>query len=502
MSKEKIKNPLLLCILDGWGIGDNDNPSNAIAKANTPNYDRFLKTYPHSALETSGLSVGLPQGQIGNSEVGHMTIGAGRIIFQDLPKINNSIADQSFEKNEKLQKLITNLKKTNKACHLMGLLSDGGVHSHIDHIIYLYNILTKNNIKTYIHAFLDGRDVAQKSALNFIKEDLNIATISGRYWSMDRDNNWDRVKLSYDAIMSGNCENFDNTQNAIHASYEQNITDEFIKPCKINNYDGIENDDALIFCNFRADRARQLSDALINDTFSEFEQSPNKFAHTLSFTDYSTKLSEIFEVLFPSEKITNSLGEIVAKNNLTQLRTAETEKYAHVTFFFSCGQEKEFKGEKRELIKSPNVATYDLKPEMSAIEVGQNLRNAINSNQYDLIIVNYANPDMVGHSGSFEPAVKACEIIDNELGLLEQEILKNNGQMLISADHGNIECMKDELDKPHTSHTTNVVPFILVTKENQHKKLKNGSLKDIAPTILNLLNLEKPTEMSGDNLLS
>ncbi|MBL6665228.1 MAG: 2,3-bisphosphoglycerate-independent phosphoglycerate mutase, partial [Rickettsiales bacterium] len=248
--------------------------------------------------------------------------------------------------------------------------------------------------------------------------------------------------------------------------------------------------------------ARQISNALINDQFSEFEKSRKTFAHRISFTDYSKDLSNIFDVLFPAEEIKNSLGEVISNNNLTQLRTAETEKYAHVTFFFSCGQEVEFSGEKRELIKSPNVATYDLQPEMSAIEVGQNLRKAISSGQYDLIIVNYANPDMVGHSGKLEPAIKACEVIDNELGLLETEILKNNGQMLITADHGNIECMRDENNKPHTSHTTNLVPFILVTNKNQHKTLKNGSLKDIAPTILNLLDLEKPTEMTGDNLLS
>ncbi|MBL6665192.1 MAG: 2,3-bisphosphoglycerate-independent phosphoglycerate mutase, partial [Rickettsiales bacterium] len=264
MSKAKTKKPLLLCILDGWGIGDTSNPANAIAKANTPNYDRFLKHYPHSGLETSGLAVGLPEGQIGNSEVGHMTIGSGRVIFQDLPKINNAIADGSLVNNPTLQKLITDLKTNNKACHLMGLFSDGGVHSHIDHILYLYTILTQHNIKTYIHAFLDGRDVAQKSALSFFHNDLNIATISGRYWAMDRDNNWDRVKLAYDAIMSGACENFDNVKNAINASYSQDITDEFIKPCKINNYPGINDDDAVIFCNFRADRARQISNALIN----------------------------------------------------------------------------------------------------------------------------------------------------------------------------------------------------------------------------------------------
>jgi len=508
MSKENssnmIKKPILLCILDGWGIGDDLDPHNAIAKANTPNYDRFSKEYPNSKLETSGLAVGLPKGQIGNSEVGHMTIGSGRVIFQDLPKINNAILDGSLMDNSKIQKLISDLKESKKACHLLGLFSDGGVHSRIDHIIYLYKILTKNNIKTYIHAFLDGRDVGQKSALNFLNQDpdLNIATLSGRYFSMDRDNNWHRVKLAYDAIISANCPNFNNTQEAINHSYEQNITDEFVKPCKINNYPGVSDGDALISCNFRSDRARQLSNSLVNDKFDKFERPNIKFSNKICLTQYSQELNNFYEVIFPPKEIKNSLGQVIADNNLTQLRTAETEKYAHITFFLSCGQEEEFPGEDRLLTKSPDVATYDLKPEMSAIELGDNLRKAIGSNKYDLIIVNYANPDMVGHSGLFDPAVKACETIDKELGLLEAAILKNNGQMLVTADHGNIECMKDENNQPHTCHTTNLVPFILVTKENKNKTMANGSLKDIAPTILDLLKLPKPAEMTGKNLLS
>lgn len=503
-NSDKMKKTTLLCILDGWGIGDNSDPHNAIAQAHTPNYDRFSKEYPNSALETSGLAVGLPEGQIGNSEVGHMTIGAGRVVFQDLPKINNAIIDNSLVNNPKIQKLISDLKESKKACHLMGLFSDGGVHSHFDHIIYLYQILTKNNIKTYIHAFIDGRDVPQKSALTFLNHnpDFNIATLSGRYYSMDRDNNWDRIKPAYDAIISANCPNFNNFEEAVNSSYEQNITDEFIKPCKINNYKGAQDGDALIFCNFRADRARHLSDSLVNDNFNEFPRPNLKFSNKICLTEYSNELNNFYDVIFPSQEIKNSLGEVVSKNNLNQLRTAETEKYAHVTFFLSCGQEKEFKGEERQLVKSPNVATYDLMPEMSALELGINLRKAIRSNKYDLIIVNYANPDMVGHSGLFEPAVKACEIIDKELGLLEAEILENNGQMLITADHGNIECMTDENNQPHTCHTTNLVPFILVTQENKDKSLVNGSLKDIAPTILNLLQIPKPAEMTGKNLLS
>lgn len=495
--------PVLLCILDGFGIGDETNPHNAIAQAKTPNYDRFLKSYPHSKLETSGLAVGLPEGQIGNSEVGHMSIGAGRIIFQDLPKINNAIIDSSLEKNLDLQELIFDLQKSKKSCHLLGLLSDGGVHSHINHIIYLSEILEKNNIKTHIHAFLDGRDVAQKSALNFLDEKIinKISTISGRYFAMDRDNKWDRIKKSYDAFVNGIGENFENPKLAIENSYQKNITDEFIEPCVINNYQGIENGDALIFCNFRADRARQLSTAILDSGFKEFATKKIEFSHSLALTKYSDELNKFYKILFPNDKITNSLPEILAKNNLTQLRIAETEKYAHVTFFFSCGIENKMKGEERILVNSPNVATYDLKPEMSANEVGEKLKEAIQSQKFDFIVVNYANSDMVGHSGKLEPAIKACEIIDEQLGLLEKEILSQNGTMLISADHGNIECMIDENNKPHTSHTTNLVPFILVANETSNIKLENGALKDIAPTVLNLLNLEKPKEMTGKNLI-
>lgn len=502
INHKKLK-PVLLCILDGFGIGDENNPHNAIAQANTPNYDRFLKSYPHSRLETSGLAVGLPEGQIGNSEVGHMSIGAGRVVFQDLPKINNAILDGSFEKNLDLQNLISDLKKSNKACHLVGLLSDGGVHSHINHIVYLSEVLEKNNIKTHIHAFLDGRDVAQKSALNFIDKKIinKISTISGRYFAMDRDNKWDRIKKSYDAIINGAESSFANANLAIEDSYKKDITDEFIEPCAIANYSGINDGDALIFCNFRADRARQLSNALLNPSFKEFETKRINFSHSLALTKYSDELNKFYKILFPNNKIQNSLPEILAKNNLTQLRIAETEKYAHVTFFFSCGVENEMPGEERILVKSPNVATYDLQPEMSASEVGDNLKEAIRSQKFDFIVVNYANSDMVGHSGKLEPAIKACETIDEQLGILEKEILAQNGAMLISADHGNIECMVDENHKPHTSHTTNLVPLIFVTNETNNIKLDDGALKDIAPTILNLLNIKKPEEMTGNNLI-
>ncbi len=532
--------PTLLCILDGWGIGNEEDSSNAIARANTPNYDRFLRTYPHSQLETSGLAVGLPEGQIGNSEVGHMTIGAGRVIFQDLPRINNAIADGSLAKNPLLLSLCNAISQSCRSerseeslgqslefdsrdpsaspqddikpllhlkdpsaspqddikptCHLMGLLSDGGVHSHIDHIIFLAEFLSKNGVQVLLHVFLDGRDVAQKSALNYLEKCKNfkIATISGRYYAMDRDNKWDRIELATNAIISAQGENFSDSNSAIKSSYENNITDEFVKPCTIGQYSGIKDGDALIFANFRADRARQISEKLFEKV---------KFSAALAMTEYSEKLSQSYQILFPSVEVKNSLPEILSAHNLTQLRIAETEKYAHVTFFFSCGQEKEFSGEERILVKSPTVATYDLQPEMSAREVGEKLRAAIESEKFDFIVVNYANPDMVGHSGMLDPSIKAVEAIDQQLALLEKIILEKDGLMLISADHGNIECMCDENKNPHTAHTTNPVPFILIGNEVSNKKLENGALNDIAPTILSLMNIDQPKEMNGKILV-
>ena len=486
----KTRKPLLLCILDGWGIGDESDSNNAIARAKTPNYERFLQSYPHSQLETSGLAVGLPEGQMGNSEVGHMTIGAGRVVFQDLPKINNAIADGSLEKDPKIQKIIAE-KKT---CHLMGMLSDGGVHSHVNHIIFLAELLAKNGVKVFFHAFLDGRDVAQRSALTYLEQckNIEIATLSGRYYAMDRDKNWDRIKLATDAMISAQGERFPDAALAVNNSYENDISDEFVKPCVIGDYAGITDGDSLFFCNFRADRARQISEKLFEEV---------NFSQAFALTQYSEKLNQNYEIIFPSEEIRNSLPEILSNQGLTQLRIAETEKYAHVTFFFSCGQEKEFTGEERILVKSPAVATYDLKPEMSANELGEKLRAAINSDKFDFIVVNYANPDMVGHSGMLDPSISAVEAIDSQLAQLEKVILENNGLMLITADHGNIESMRDEKDQPHTSHTTNPVPLILVGNDLGNLKIANGALDDIAPTILNLMQISQPQEMSGESLI-
>lgn len=523
--------PVLLCVLDGWGIGDENNPNNAIAQAHLQNYSQILKTYPHSKLETSGLAVGLPEGQIGNSEVGHMTIGAGRIIFQDLPRINNAVADDSLAKNIHIQNLIADLKKSGRAAHLLGLMSDGGVHAHQKHIAYLAKKLAAEGVQVYIHAFLDGRDVAQRSAVEYLTQffdevgdntKIKLATIAGRYYAMDRDNNWDRIKLAYDAIIFGKecekqkdlrkkyeLENFsgnglDEALAMIEAYYEEDKSDEFIFPFTTSEYKSgnlIQDGDAIISCNFRADRIRELSTAMLDSGFSQFVTKKINLAHKIAMSEYSEKLNSIYKILFPAQDVKNSLPEILADKGLKQLRIAETEKYAHVTFFFSCGVEKEMNGEKRILVKSPAVATYDLKPEMAAFEVGEKLRVAINSNEFDFIIVNYANPDMVGHSGDLSASIKACQAIDIELGKLEKTILEKNGIMLISADHGNIECMTDEKGRPNTAHTTNPVPLILIGNDVAKIKLHDGGLSDIAPTILHLMKLSQPKEMTGKSLL-
>ena len=495
MLNNKSKKPILLCILDGFGIGDNSSEFNAISQAKMPNYQRIISHYPSSSLETSGLAVGLPEGQIGNSEVGHMTIGAGRVIYQDLVRINKAIADGSFEQNQDLQKLIKHHHLHNSVCHLAGLISDGGVHSQLDHLIFLANFLEKNNVKFVIHGFLDGRDVAQKSAEKYLQQlkNFKIATISGRYYAMDRDKKFERIELAFNAIIQAQGPNFSTGFEAIKNSYSNNITDEFVKPCVINDYKGVDKNDSLIFFNFRADRARQISEKFMNS---------NKFALALAFTEYSLNLNNFYKILFPPQQIKNSLPEILEKNNLSQLRIAETEKYAHVTFFFSCGQEQEFKNESRILVQSPLVATYDLKPEMSASEITNNLCIAIKSNKFDFILVNYANPDMVGHSGDLSASIKACEAIDQQLEILEKTILEIDGLMLISADHGNIECMVDQNNQPHTAHTTNPVPFILISQNANSFTLKNGNLSDIAPSILYLLNISKPIEMQGKCLIN
>ena len=520
------KKPILLCILDGWGIGP-QSQDNAIFMAKTPNYDQILADFPHAKLGTSGLDVGLPEGQIGNSEVGHACIGSGRVIFQDLPRINQSIAKNELKNSQNLQNLIKKCQEQNNVCHLLGLLSDGGVHSHQDHIIALAKILAAKNITVWLHCFLDGRDVGQKSAAGYLQNltaqlkdfsQVKLASLAGRYYAMDRDNNWGRILPAHQAILGakGSVAQFDDGQKYIADSYQEGITDEFVSPAFAADYCGVQDGDGLLVANFRADRIRQICSALIGENSategctefaksegqSEVNHGKNNFCAKASMTSYSEKLAESFAVLFPSIKINNSLPEVLAQNNCTQLRIAETEKYAHVTFFFSGGKEVEFAGEERILVKSADVATYDLLPQMSAGKVGEDLLKAINSDQFDFIVVNYANPDMVGHSGVLPAAIKACEAIDDQLGLLQEAILRKGGTMLITADHGNIEQMTHENGGAHTAHTTNPVPLVLINDELRNADLKDGTLQDIAPTILHLLNIEKPAQMTGSNLIN
>jgi 2,3-bisphosphoglycerate-independent phosphoglycerate mutase len=510
---DKLPKPVVLCILDGWGIGPSSK-HNAITSAHTPCFDQLLEHYPHSLLSTSGLDVGLPEGQMGNSEVGHMNIGSGRIIMQDLVLIDKAIKDGNLAKSPQLVALIEKLTTTNGNCHLLGLLSDGGVHAHIEHIIALARIISAQGIQVFVHAFTDGRDTQPYTALNFVKQFkkavegsnlIKIATVSGRYFAMDRDHRWDRIELAYNAIVLGEGLSASSAELALEYSYSYNTSDEFVHPTVMEDYPGVQAGDGIIMANFRADRARQLLNALSEEQFDGFvrKKIPN-FAYKVGMTEYSPGLATVFKPLFPSPQLTNTLPEIIAKLKLKQLRIAETEKYAHVTFFFNGGKEQNFPGEERILIPSPKVSTYDAHPEMSAREVTAELIAAINSQKFDLIIVNYANTDMVGHTGNFEATVKAVETIDECLDQLYASVKANGGLMLITADHGNAEQMLEpETNQAFTSHTTNPVPFI-ICGPNVNKKLfqlNNGKLCDIAPTILDLMNIPKPTEMSGFSLI-
>jgi 2,3-bisphosphoglycerate-independent phosphoglycerate mutase len=507
--------PVLLCILDGWGNGPN-TPDNAIARAHTPNWDRFIATRPQSALKTSGLDVGLPEGQMGNSEVGHMNIGGGRVVMQDLPRIDQATHDGTLAENPVLQKLITQLKSTGGVCHIAGLLSDGGVHAHNAHILALTQIVVNAGIEVKLHAFLDGRDTPPGSAPHFVKsyeDDLaesgisamaSIATVCGRYYAMDRDNRWDRVEKAYNTMILGDAPREKNALTAIEKSYAAGKQDEFLLPCVIGDYQGANDGDALLFANFRADRARQIATALGVKVFEQFSRKKIiRWTALASMVEYSKSISAFMPVLFPPETLEKMLGDVVAAAGKKQLRIAETEKYAHVTFFFNGGREEVFEGEDRILVPSPNVATYDLQPEMSSTELTDKLVAAIDSGKYDLIVVNYANTDMVGHTGSLEAATKAVEAVDRCLGRVEQAILRAGGAMFITADHGNAEQMLDpDTKKPHTAHTTNPVPFIYIGDKVPIAGLNDGRLSDIAPTLLTLLRLHIPKDMTGKPLLT
>lgn len=507
------KKPVMLMILDGFGIAE-ASEGNAVSLAKKPNFDRLMKEYPHSMLEASGMAVGLPEGQMGNSEVGHLNIGAGRIVYQELTRITKSIADGEFFENEELLKAMKNAKENNTALHLMGLLSDGGVHSHINHLKGLLEFAKKEGLtKVYVHAFMDGRDVAPSSGKEFIEktEEMmkevgvgKIATISGRYYAMDRDNRWERVELAYNAIVRGTGNTANSAVEAIEESYKNDKTDEFVVPTVILE-DGhptttVNSGDSVVFFNFRPDRARELTRALTQKDFDGFN------AEKLDLTFVTmTQYDKTFEgvmIAFKPQTLENTLGEFVASKGLNQLRIAETEKYAHVTFFFNGGVEKPNENEDRALIASPKVATYDLKPEMSAYEVTEELLKRIDSDKYDMIILNYANPDMVGHTGVIPAAVKAIETVDECLGKVADKILEKGGSLFVTADHGNAETMIDfETGAPFTAHTTDPVPFIWVTNDTEDKTLENGKLSDIAPTMLQEMGLEAPAEMTGHSLI-
>lgn len=511
MAVKKKPKPILLCILDGWG--ENAHPDhNAIAAANTPNWQAITAQYPHSHLNTSGLAVGLPEGQMGNSEVGHMNIGSGRVVMQNLPRIDVAIEDGSLAAHPHLQKMISQLKASGRVCHLMGLLSPGGVHSHQHHIAELAKYIAKQGVQVNIHAFLDGRDTPPASALEYLAafeqsivgvKNIHIATISGRYFAMDRDKRWERLMLAYDTMVLGEGLRMPSAKQVIEESYRAQKMDEFVVPTVIGGYHGMSDGDGLIMANFRSDRVRQLLTALLSPSFDGFiRKRVMHFSQAIGMVEYSDELTPLLDTLFVAEALDHILGEVVSQAGLKQLRIAETEKYAHVTFFFNGGMEKPFAGETRILVPSPKVATYDLKPEMSAFEVTDKLVEAIKSGEYDLIVANYANTDMVGHTGDISAAVKAVEAVDTCLGRLKSAIEACGGVMLITADHGNAEQMQDdETGQPHTAHTMNPVPFVMVGEAVDSISLENGRLCDIAPTILELLALDRPAAMSGRSLI-
>ncbi len=509
MSQNRPK-PVVLCILDGWGESD-VREHNAIAQANTPNIDRLRAHYPRGVLSASEGDVGLPNGQMGNSEVGHMNIGAGRIVMQDLPRIDAAIADGSLAKNAQLATFIAALKKSGGTAHLMGLVSNGGVHAHQAHIAALANAISAAGVAVAVHAFLDGRDTAPQSAKAFVAQlqsDLKgprIATVSGRYYAMDRDKRWERVEQAYRTITAAQGEKAADAQAAIAQSYAAGKHDEFVLPTTIGDYAGMKDGDGLVMANFRADRARQLLHTLIDPSFKDFARTPIQFAATLGMVEYSDALNPMIPAMFPQQTLEGNLGELVATAGLNQLRIAETEKYAHVTFFFSGGREEPYANEERILVPSPKVATYDLQPEMSAHEMTDKLVDAIASGRFDFIVVNYANTDMVGHSGDIKAAMKAVEAVDACVGRVAAALDATGGAMFITADHGNAECLHDDdSGQPHTAHTLNFVPAIVVAKDymNTGATLPQGILADIAPTMLDLLGLPKPASMTGRSLIA
>lgn len=508
------KKPAVLMILDGYGLNDKTE-GNAVSKANTPVMDKLMAECPFVKGNASGLAVGLPDGQMGNSEVGHLNMGAGRIVYQELTRITKEIEDGDFFKNEELLKAMDNCKKNNSSLHLFGLLSDGGVHSHNTHLYGLLEMAKREGLeKVYVHAFLDGRDTSPTSGKEFMAELCDkmkeigvgqVATINGRYYAMDRDNRWDRVQAAYNAITQSEGVKAEDAVKAIEASYAEDVTDEFVKPTVIVKggvpVASVKDNDSVVFFNFRPDRAREMTRAFCADEFDGFDRPQRINTTFVCFTEYDVTIPNKL-IAFKKVSINNTFGEFLAANGKTQARIAETEKYAHVTFFFNGGVEEPNKGEDRILVNSPKVATYDLQPEMSAVEVCDNLVDAIKSGKYDVIIINFANPDMVGHTGVESAAVKAIETVDNCVGRAVEAIKETDGVMFICADHGNAEQLIDyTTGGSFTAHTTNPVPFILVNADPSYKLREGGCLADIAPTIIELMGMEQPVEMTGKSLL-
>ena len=508
------KKPTVLMILDGYGLNDRVE-GNAIKQANTPVMDKLMAEYPYVKGLASGMAVGLPEGQMGNSEVGHLNMGAGRIVYQELTRITKEIQDGDFFKNEALLHAVKNAKENGSALHLFGLLSDGGVHSHITHLFGLLELAKKEGLeKVYVHCFLDGRDTPPQSGKGYVQELTDklaelgvgkIATVMGRYYAMDRDNRWDRVERAYNAITKGLGVSAESGVAAVQNSYNNGKNDEFVEPAVVMENGKpvatVQDGDSVIFFNFRPDRAREITRAFCCDDFDGFAREKRIQTTYVCFTDYDETIPNK-EVAFHKVAITNTFGEFLAAHGLKQARIAETEKYAHVTFFFNGGVEEPNEGEDRILVKSPKVATYDLKPEMSAPEVCEKLVGAIKSQKYDVIIINFANPDMVGHTGVQKAAIQAIEVVDGCVGKAVDAIKEVNGQLFICADHGNAEQLVDyETGEPYTAHTTNPVPFILVNADPKYTLRENGCLADIIPTLIQLMGMEQPAEMTGKSLL-
>jgi 2,3-bisphosphoglycerate-independent phosphoglycerate mutase len=501
------KRPVMLVVLDGWGWRD-ETADNAVRLANTPVFDRLWARCPHALLRTSGADVGLPAGQMGNSEVGHLNIGAGRVVLQDLPRVSEALASGEVARAPALRDLIARLRQSGGTCHLMGLLSPGGVHAHQDHAVAVARVLAQAGVPTVLHAFTDGRDTPPRSAQQDIERtvaalppSVRIATVCGRYYAMDRDKRWERVAKAWQAIVAAEGPRFADARAVVADSYARDVTDEFVVPAVVGDYRGMQDGDGILCFNFRADRVREILAALLDPAFSGFPRPRTvRVAAAAGMTQYSDELNALLQTILPPQSLTHVLGEVVADAGRKQLRTAETEKYPHVTYFLNGGREEPYEGEDRVMVPSPKVATYDLQPEMSAPELTDKTVEAIRSGRYDLIVLNYANPDMVGHTGVLAAAIKAVETVDHGLGRIADAIAAAGGALLVTADHGNCELMRDpETGGPHTAHTTNPVPLLLLGGGNV--SLADGRLADLAPTLLALMELPKPAEMSGSSLI-